>query len=419
MSPGNAVPQPPFPPQSPAGRPPSAARGRNASSPLLKLIAGLSVVGMATTFAAVVWLAYVEGGSSARGEPPLVKAIPEPMKVAADTGLEVGSGGVAVDDLLNADGSTGDEELRPAPEEPILQEAEEPVPENVDQASGEAAQQRPVPDYDQQLAALTSQANRLAQQAEQTTEQATEQAAPPSPAADPAEPVTPRAAEPPAREAPPTPAAELSPETSGTQVQEPAAAPTRAPAALAPPPSRPTPTPATASEPQQAAPARRVPSRLARAEPEEPARPSTPSISPSGIEQSGASGSGSGQSRLQLEPPPPVLARAPANQPTPAPSGTPSVVTAPGDDGRGAQQPIYRIQLASVRDEADARRAWELYRLDLGAVLSGLPPVIERADIANGTFYRVQAGAFADRLQAEAVCDQLKQRNTACLVVRR
>ena len=81
--------------------------------------------------------------------------------------------------------------------------------------------------------------------------------------------------------------------------------------------------------------------------------------------------------------------------------------------------PTYRIQLAAVRDEADARRAWDLFQLDLGDVLAGLDPVIERAETANGTFYRVQVGEFASLSNAEALCDRLKQRNASCFVIRR
>jgi len=79
----------------------------------------------------------------------------------------------------------------------------------------------------------------------------------------------------------------------------------------------------------------------------------------------------------------------------------------------------YRIQLAAVRGEADARRAWDLFLVDLGPVLSGLQPFIERAETANGVFYRVQVGPFASQQAAESLCDELKQRNASCFVIRR
>ena len=79
----------------------------------------------------------------------------------------------------------------------------------------------------------------------------------------------------------------------------------------------------------------------------------------------------------------------------------------------------FRIQLAAVRGEADARRAWNLFMVDLGPVLSTVEPIFERAETANGVFYRVQIGPFASQETAESLCEQLKQRNASCFVIRR
>jgi SPOR domain len=79
----------------------------------------------------------------------------------------------------------------------------------------------------------------------------------------------------------------------------------------------------------------------------------------------------------------------------------------------------FRIQLAAVRGEADARRAWNLFMSDLGPVLSAVEPIFERAETANGVFYRVQIGPFASQQTAESLCEQLKQRNASCFVIRR
>jgi cell division septation protein DedD len=113
-----------------------------------------------------------------------------------------------------------------------------------------------------------------------------------------------------------------------------------------------------------------------------------------------------------------VTAIAPDQRPGASP---PPATTAsrPGTSQVATRDSPYRIQLAAVRDEADARRAWDLFQVDLGSVLSGLEPFIERADTANGVFYRVQIGPFASLQDAEALCDQLKQRNASCFVIRR
>ena len=103
---------------------------------------------------------------------------------------------------------------------------------------------------------------------------------------------------------------------------------------------------------------------------------------------------------------------------TPRPSSTPTLEPAP-NGGVAALEGGYRIQLAAVRDEADARRAWDLYLVDLGPVLRGVQPFIERAETGNGTFYRVQIGPFANQQEAELLCDELKRRNASCFVIRR
>jgi hypothetical protein len=96
---------------------------------------------------------------------------------------------------------------------------------------------------------------------------------------------------------------------------------------------------------------------------------------------------------------------------TPPQAATPRIPIAPDGD--------FRIQLAAVRGEADARRAWQLFMGDLGPVLADVEPIFERADTANGVFYRVQVGPFASQEAADTLCEQLKQRNASCFVIRR
>jgi len=91
----------------------------------------------------------------------------------------------------------------------------------------------------------------------------------------------------------------------------------------------------------------------------------------------------------------------------------------PTESAADAREPVYRVQLASLRNEADARRVRVFDEPGLAAVLRDLETVIERANVGGGMFYRVQAGAFDDRLDAEIVCDKLQRRNSACVVIRR
>lgn len=94
-------------------------------------------------------------------------------------------------------------------------------------------------------------------------------------------------------------------------------------------------------------------------------------------------------------------------------------VPPPAGEGEAgdADGAIYRIQLISVGEELAARRAWELYRNDFPAVLGRLDSVIERAEIAGSTVYRVRAGKFPSRPEAERICRTLKGLGADCLVV--
>lgn len=79
----------------------------------------------------------------------------------------------------------------------------------------------------------------------------------------------------------------------------------------------------------------------------------------------------------------------------------------------------FRVQLAAVREEADAERAWELFQSQLGPFISGLQPFFERAETSNGIFYRVQVGPFGATEDADRLCAELKKQDASCFVVSR
>jgi cell division septation protein DedD len=95
---------------------------------------------------------------------------------------------------------------------------------------------------------------------------------------------------------------------------------------------------------------------------------------------------------------------------------TPTIAS--GSSSMAAPEGRYRIQLAAVRQEVDARRTWDLVRGELDLVLSGMQPFIERADTASGVFYRVQIGPVDNLDEAEARCDEIKRRKARCFVIR-
>ena len=78
----------------------------------------------------------------------------------------------------------------------------------------------------------------------------------------------------------------------------------------------------------------------------------------------------------------------------------------------------FRVQLAAVKSEADANAEWTKLQKAHADLLGGLKPTIQRADLgAQGIFYRIQGGPLASRDAAVALCDALKAKDQACLVV--
>ncbi|MEX0810359.1 MAG: SPOR domain-containing protein [Dongiaceae bacterium] len=80
----------------------------------------------------------------------------------------------------------------------------------------------------------------------------------------------------------------------------------------------------------------------------------------------------------------------------------------------------YRVQLAAVRSEADARTTWAQLQQKLPELLGDLSLLVERIDLGadKGIFYRVQAAPLADHQSAQKLCGNLSARGQDCLVVR-
>lgn len=113
----------------------------------------------------------------------------------------------------------------------------------------------------------------------------------------------------------------------------------------------------------------------------------------------------------QAAPAPVPVPAAPAARPaTPAPA--PQVAAVPAAGG-------IRIQLASVRSQADAQREWERLRRQHGDVLGNLTASFPTVDLGDrGMFWRIQAGGFASADAAQAACAALRARGAGCNVVR-
>jgi cell division septation protein DedD len=336
------------------------------------LLLGLPMFAVFAAFGAIVWLAYEHGSQGPPvGEPPLVKAPATAIKLAPDESQEeLAEGGEVLDMLSDAPPVQPLERLLPPPEEPLtpVEQAAEPPAPPQDEGADVAVATVPPP---QTLTPPEPQPATVAQRP------APPPVVAPSPAVPREEPQTAAIAPQPTPEE-----AEAALDALLAEVTEQAAQPNVTP----PAPSG----SANGAAPSAVRPAVAPPAAL-------PSSPASPPL-----------GRPSGE----------VTAIAPDQRPGASP---PPATTAarPGTSQVATRDSPYRIQLAAVRDEADARRAWDLFQVDLGSVLSGLEPFIERADTANGVFYRVQIGPFASLQDAEALCDQLKQRNASCFVIRR
>ena len=79
----------------------------------------------------------------------------------------------------------------------------------------------------------------------------------------------------------------------------------------------------------------------------------------------------------------------------------------------------YRVQVAALSNEADARRAWRNIQAKRRLILGSVEPYFERSETRSGVVYRVQVGSFPRRNEAADLCAQLKELNTDCFVVDR
>ncbi len=410
----------------PAYEPPPAGRRR----PHLLLV-GLPIFAVFAAFGAIVWLAYQHGADVPPvGEPPVIKAPATALKLSPDEAGSLASAeGGEVRDLLT-DTPPGDqvERLLPRPEEPLAPIVAAPASDPETDSAPAPTPEAPVATaaVDPPAPAPTPEAPAETAAVEPPAEPAPAPAEPAPPAVEPAPPPAEAAAPPPqiaaATPAEPTPEAPLAVERQSPPAAEsngasaaPQPSPEEAEAALdallaevtqsaaapSPPSSAPSPPPA----PEVARPA---PTAPVQPPPEVPGvrlpAPEPTTVSP-------------------FTPPGGEVTAIARERPSARPSSPGPVAALPSgpvtNGSLGAVDGDFRIQLAAVRDEADARRAWDLFLVDLGSVLSGVQPFIERAETANGVFYRVQIGPFASQPQAETLCDELKRRNASCFVIRR
>lgn len=109
-----------------------------------------------------------------------------------------------------------------------------------------------------------------------------------------------------------------------------------------------------------------------------------------------------------------------ADKPTPETPQQPAA-KAP-EPAQMATAPVgsFRVQIASLRSEDGAKKAWKRLLSAYADLLQPTKPFIEKADLGGerGTYYRLQVGPFPDKPAAAALCAALRKRAASCIVVK-
>jgi hypothetical protein len=104
----------------------------------------------------------------------------------------------------------------------------------------------------------------------------------------------------------------------------------------------------------------------------------------------------------------------------PTPMTAPTAVAAPAAPAAPVLSASggYLAQMAALRSEDAAKATWaEVLNRNPG-LLRGAKMSVQRADLgAQGVYFRLRAGYFADRDQANLFCDRLKAARLDCMVV--
>lgn len=100
----------------------------------------------------------------------------------------------------------------------------------------------------------------------------------------------------------------------------------------------------------------------------------------------------------------------------------PAVEAKPAPAQNKTLQSGYRIQLASMKSKDLAKQEWQRLQGEHKNALESLSANFARVDLGakKGIFYRVQAGDFVSKADAQNVCNKLKSQNqnVGCFIVK-
>ncbi len=91
-----------------------------------------------------------------------------------------------------------------------------------------------------------------------------------------------------------------------------------------------------------------------------------------------------------------------------------------GSGAAAGAEPMYVVQLASVKSEARAKDEWKRWQKLHSELLGDLDLMLQRFDSGEqGIFFRMQTGPFPSRMTAVDMCRQIKAARMDCLVKER
>lgn len=180
----------------------------------------------------------------------------------------------------------------------------------------------------------------------------------------------------------------------------PASAPQK-PESFVPPPEKPLPRPAPAPPPVAAAPPAPEPAAA------------TPAPAPASAQPPAPVAQAEARPHAGPFPMPPPPAPPPVRQVAVVPGAAAALPPPP----RAGAASGFKVQLGSVRSEADARKLWDGVRRKHPNEIGTLTAHFSRVDFPDrGTFYRVHAGTLPTREAARDMCARLQKAGTVCIV---
>jgi cell division septation protein DedD len=101
----------------------------------------------------------------------------------------------------------------------------------------------------------------------------------------------------------------------------------------------------------------------------------------------------------------------------PPPVSEPDAVGESAPDAPVNSITTYRVQIASVKSEREAKEEWTRLKSKYPVLLRRLSLTVVRADLgAKGVFYRLLIGPLLDKAAAIEFCQSAKKRRIACLI---